>query len=227
MNTPFLKAMFAILAKDLRAEARSREQLGAMLLFSVLSVLIFSFALELNRVARLESISGVLWVTVVFASVLGLNRSMALEREYGNIDALLLSPISRNAIFAGKFLGNMLFALVVGLLLLPMMIVLYNLPIGSAWLLIFFLLVIGTWGICLTGTMLASMTVQARGGEALLPIALLPVALPILLAAVRATTSILNNGAVDDWGIWVGVILSIDVFYSVVCFGVFHYVVEE
>jgi heme exporter protein B len=224
-QTSLLKATWAVFRKDLRAEARTRELLGAMLLFALLSVLIFSFALELNRIARKEAISGVLWVTVTFASVLGLNRSMAQEREQGNIDALLLAPIPRSAIFLGKFLGNFIFALLVGLLLLPIMTILYNLTLISPLNLL--ILLIGTWGICVTGTLLSAMTVQARGGEALLPIALLPVALPILLSAVRATTGIFNDAPISDWGTWIGFIIAVDIFYSVVCFLAFEYVVAE
>src|SRR5690606_35456609 len=109
MTTSFLQAALAIAAKDLRAELRSRELVNSMVLFALLSILIFSFALELDRVARHEAIAGVLWVTIVFASILGLNRSMALEREQGGLNALLLAPISRAAIFCGKLAANYLF----------------------------------------------------------------------------------------------------------------------
>src|SRR5574338_1241472 len=126
MSTPFFQAVVAIIRKDLQAELRSRELVGSMGLFALLSVLVFSFALELDRVARSEAISGVLWVTVVFASILGLNRSLAMERDQGNLDAMLLAPIDRTAIFIGKFIGNFIFALTVGLLLLPLMTILYN-----------------------------------------------------------------------------------------------------
>lgn len=221
----FLGATRAILLKDLRAEWRSRELVGVMLLFALLSVLVFSFALELDRLARREAISGVLWVTVVFASVLGLNRSIAQERENGNIDALLLAPIPRSAIFAGKFLGNWLFSLVIGILLLPLMTVLYNITLVHVA--VVGVLLLGTWGICVTGTLLASMTIQTRVGEALLPIALLPIVLPLLLGTVRATTGILSDAPIADWGGWFGILLGIDLFYTAVCVVFFHVVVEE
>ena len=115
MKTPFITCVSAIVSKDLRAEIRSRELLSVMGLFALLSVLVFSFALELDRQAREEAVSGVLWVTLIFASMLGLNRSMALERDQGSLDAMLAAPVSRAAIFVGKLLGNFLFTAVVGL----------------------------------------------------------------------------------------------------------------
>src|SRR5690606_24435089 len=160
MNTPFWQAAFSITRKDLRAELRSRELVNTMGLFALLSVLIFSFALELDRVARQEAVSGVRCVTGVFASMHGLNRSMAVEREQGNLDALLMAPISRSAIFAGKLIGNFVFTLVVGLVLLPLMTVLYNVPLMQPWVVV--LLLLGIAGFATIGTLLATMTVQTR-----------------------------------------------------------------
>jgi heme exporter protein B len=225
MNTPFLQAVFAIIAKDLRAEIRSRELLSAMALFALLSVLIFSFALELDRLARQEAISGVLWVTIVYAIILGLNRSMAMEREQGTMNALLMAPIHRAAIFFGKLAGNFLFALLVGLILMPLMTVLYNISLVRPWMLV--LVVLGTLGFSTVGTLLAAMTAQTRAREALLPIIMLPVALPVLLAVVRASTSILNDAPLADWISWPQILLAVDVIYLVMCYLLFEYVIED
>lgn len=225
MKTPFLRVMLSIIRKDLLAELRSRELIGTMLMFALLSILIFSFALELDRIARQEAISGVLWVTIVFGSILGLNRSMAMERDNGNMDAMLLAPISRAAIFAGKFLGNLLFTLVVGLLMLPVMTILYNVTLVSPGVVL--VLVLGVFGFCSTGTLIAAMTVQTRAREALLPIAMLPVALPLLLSSVKVTTAILSGAAQDTWITWLQILLVIDIVYVVVCFLTFEFVIEE
>jgi heme exporter protein B len=225
MNTPFWQAALSITRKDLRAELRSRELVNTMGLFALLSVLIFSFALELDRVARQEAVSGVLWVTVVFASILGLNRSMAMEREQGSLDALLMAPISRTAIFAGKLLGNFLFTLIVGLLLLPLMSMLYNLPLVQAWMLL--VLLLGIAGFSTVGTLLATMTVQARARESLLPIVMLPLTLPVLLAVVRASTAILSNAPQEDWIAWPQILVVADVVYLTLCFLLFEYVIES
>lgn len=225
MNTPFFQAVLAILRKDLRTELRSRELVSSMGLFALLSVFIFSFALELDRIARQEAISGVLWVTVVFASILGLNRSLAMERDQGNLDAMLLAPVNRAAIFLGKLIGNYLFALAVGLLLLPVMTVLFNMPLLQPWLLL--ILFLGTLGFSTIGTLLATMTVQTRARESLLPIVMLPVALPVLLASVRASTNILTNAPIDDWIAWPQILVVVDIIYLVLCFLLFEYVIED
>lgn len=224
-TTPFVRTVFAIVAKDLRAELRSRELVSTMALFALLSILIFSFALELDRIARQEAISGVLWVTVVFASILGLNRSMAMEREAGNIDAMMLAPISRAAIFCGKLVGNFIFTLTVGLVLLPLMSVLYNASLLQAPLLL--VLLLGTVGFSTVGTLLATMTVQTRARESLLPIVMMPVALPLVLAAVRASTGILTGAPVEDWAAWPQILLVVNIIYLTMCLLLFDYVIEE
>lgn len=223
--THFGKATLAILRKDLRAEFRSRELLSLMGLFALLSVLIFSFALELDRIAREEAISGVLWVTVVFSSILGLNRSLSMERESGGIDALLMSPVGRGAIFAGKLISNWLFTLAISGFLLPLMTVLYNRSLLDIWVVI--VLVLGSGGFSIVGTLLSAMTTQTRARETLLPIIMLPTALPILVGAVRATTAILSEAPPQDWLAWPQILLTIDIIYWVLCFLLFAYVVED
>lgn len=225
MKTPFLKAVLSIVRKDIQIELRSRELVSSMGLFALLSILIFSFALELDRSARQEAISGVLWVTVVFASILGLNRSLAMERDQGNLDAMLLAPIDRVAIFFGKLAGNLVFALVVGLLLLPIMTILYNQNLLQPWLLV--VLLLGTFGFATVGTLLAMMTVQTRARESLLPIVMMPVALPVLLAAVRASTNILTETPIADWIAWPQILVVVDIIYLVACYLLFEYVIEE
>ncbi|KXK23629.1 MAG: heme exporter protein CcmB [Chloroflexi bacterium OLB15] len=225
MKTPFFAAMLAIFRKDTLAESRSRELIGAMGLFALLDVLIFSFALELNREARIESVSGVLWVTIVFASILGLNRSMAMERDQGNLDVLLLAPLPRSAIFAGKLLGNFLFTALVGLAVAFVITILFNVPLFNGWMLIALLL--GTAGFTIIGTLLAAMTAQTRARETLLPIVMLPVAVPLLLAAVRGTTYILNGAAQDEWLPWLSILTVLNIIFLVLGVVLFEFVVEE
>lgn len=225
MTTPFLKSVLAIVSKDLRSELRSRELLSSMALFALLSVLIFSFALELDRLARQEVVSGVLWVTIVFASVLGLNRSLAMEREHGNMSAMLLAPINRTVIFGGKLIGNYLFTLAVGLVLMFLMTFLYNISLLHPWLLL--IVVLGTLGFSTVGTLLATMTVQTRARESLLPIIMLPIVLPVLISVVRASTNILNEAPIEDWIAWPQILVVLDVIYLTMCFLLFEYVIEE
>lgn len=225
MKTPFFQAVWAIVRKDLRTELRSRELVGSMVLFTLLSIMIFSFALELDRIAREEAVSGVLWVTIVFASILGLNRSLAMERDQGNLDAMLLAPVHRSAIFVGKLAGNYVFTLIVGLVLLPLMTILFNRPVLQPWLLV--VMLIGILGFSTVGTLLATITVQTRARESLLPIMMLPVVLPVLLAAVRASTNILTAAPTEEWIAWPQIIVVVDIIYLTLCILLFEYVIEE
>lgn len=225
MKTGFSRTTLAILSKDLRAELRGRDLISTMILFALLSVLIFSFALELDRSARLEAVGGVLWVTVAFASLLGLNRSMASERELGNMDAMLVAPVFRAAILFGKLLGNFIFTLLVGLLLAFIMMLLYNINLLRLELLL--VLILGILGFASVGTLLAAMTVQTRAREALLPVVMLPMALPIILAVVRATTGILNDAPATEWLTYIQVSAAIDLIYLALCLLLFDFVVEE
>ncbi len=225
MTTPFFTVLIAILRKDLLAEARSREILGAMALFALLSVLVFSFALQLDQTARQEAVSGVLWVTVTFAVITGFNRSSAAERENNSFDAVMLAPVSRGAVYLGKTLSNFIFALTVGLVLLPLMTALYNVRLvhwGAA-----LTLFLGVLGLAVSGTLLSMMTVQTRTRETLLPIVMLPVALPLLLAAVNATTPIINEAPPADWVGWVQLVGALDVIYLALCYLLFDFVIEE
>lgn len=225
MKTPFFQVVMTIVRKDLRAEFRTRELVNSMVLFAFLSILVFSFALQLDRSAQRNVISGVLWVTIIFASMLGLNRSMAMEREQGNLDAMLLSPVDRQAIFLGKLIGNFLFTGTVGVLLIPMMAILFTLPLITPGL--YMILILGTLGFSTIGTLLAAMTVQTRARESLLPIVMMPVALPLLLTAVQASIALLNKSPIAEWLSWQQILAVIDIIYFVLCYLTFEYVIEE
>lgn len=224
MKTPFFKVVFAIIRKDLRAELRSRDLVGAMGLFALLSVLIFSFALELDNIARQSVVTGVLWVTIVFSSILGLNRSLAQEQDQGNMYAMLLAPIDRNAIYFGKMVGNFLFTVIIGLILLPVMTVLYNITLTQLELVA--TLIFGVLGISIVGTLLATMTVQTRARETLLPIVMLPIILPILIAVIRASSGIISGNTTDSWTSWLQLVIFIDVIYATLSFLLFAYIIE-
>ena len=223
--TPYLRVVGAIAWKDLRAEIRSRELINAMILFTLMTVLIFSLALELDKEARQTTVAGVLWVTVIFAGILGLGRSLASEKDRGSLDALLLAPIDRSALFFGKMLGNLLFVLVVALVLIVLLTVLFNVSLFEPRLLL--VLGLGTLGFTTVGTLLSSMSVHARAREAMLPILLMPVVLPVLISAVRASTAILEEMPRADWLPWIQLLAVADVMFLVGAYVLFDYVVEE
>lgn len=223
--TPFFKAVMAITRKDLSAEWRSRELFTAMLVFSLLVILIFNFALDLNPRIQQEVSAGVLWATFVFAGTLGLNRSMAVEKDRGCLDGLLLAPVDRAAIYFGKVLANLVFMFIVELIVLPVYSILYNINLFRPGLLLVILL--GSIGYTVVGTLLSSMAVQTRTRDVLLPILLFPVVLPVLISAVRASTFFLQGQSMDL--IWpnLNLLIAFDVIYTAVAYMVFDFVVEE
>ncbi|MFZ4814468.1 MAG: heme exporter protein CcmB [Phototrophicaceae bacterium] len=224
MRTPFWQVLSAVFRKDLLTERRGRELLSAMGLFALLSVLVFSFALQLDLTSRREAVAGILWVTVTFAVIIGFSRGSATERENGSFEAILIAPIPRTALYLGKFLANALFAALVGSILLPLMNVLYNVRLVNtgAW----GVLLLGVIGLAATGTLLATMTVQTRSRETLLPIVMLPVTLPLLLAAVTATNAIITNSPTSDWVGWLGLLAALDGMYIALGVLLFDYVIE-
>jgi heme exporter protein B len=221
----FLRAVAAITWKDLAAELRSRELLSAMLVFSLLVILIFNFALELDIATRRSVTAGVLWTTFAFAGTLGLNRSMAVEKDRGCLDGLLLAPVDRSAIYFGKVLSNLAFMLIVEAIVLPVYSILYNLNLFQPGLLLVILL--GSIGYTAVGTLLSSMAVQTRTRDVLLPILLFPVAVPILIAAVKASGGYLTGAGMDGILPWLNLLIAYDVIFIAIAFMVFDYVVEE
>jgi heme exporter protein B len=221
----YLRSVFAIVWKDLAAELRSRELLGAMLVFALLVILIFNFALELS-IRTMETVtSGVLWVTFTFAGTLGLNRSMAIEKDRGCLDGLLLAPVDRSALYFGKMLGNLIFMFIVEAIVLPIFSLLYNVNLFEPRLLVVILL--GSLGYAAVGTLLASMSVQARTRDVLLPILLFPIVLPIVVAAVKASNNILLGFEMAEIWPWLNILIAYDVIFIAVAFMVFDFVVEE
>jgi len=221
----FWKAIAAIAWKDLAAELRSRELLSAMLVFSLLVILIFNFALELDIATRRTVTSGVLWTTFAFAGTLGLNRSMAVEKDRGCLDGLLLAPVDRSAIYFGKVISNLAFMLIVEAIVLPIYSVLYNVNLFQPGLLLVILL--GSVGYVAVGTLLSSMAVQTRTRDVLLPILLFPVVVPILIAAVKASGGYLTGANMDEILPWLNLLIAYDVIFTAIAFMVFDYVVEE
>ena len=225
MVRDFMRALLAVIWKDLRAELRSREMLSAMLVFALLVIFIFNFALELDVKARSTITAGVLWVTFIFAGQLGLNRSMAIEKDRGCLDGLLLAPVDRTAIYFGKMLSNLVFMLIVAAIVLPVYSILYNTNLFNPGLLA--IVFLGSLGYVSVGTLLAAMTVQARTRDILLPILLFPVVIPILVAAVKASEGFLAGTPYAEMSYWVNLIIVFDVVFTSVAFMVFEYIVQE
>ena len=221
----YFQTISAVVWKDLRAEFRSWELISAMLVFSLLVILIFNFALELDVKTRQSVTAGVLWATFAFAGTLGLNRSMAIEKDRGCLDGLLLAPVDRSAIYFGKFISNLAFMLIVEAIVLPVYSVLYNTNLFQPGLL--FVILLGSIGYTAIGTLLAAMSVQTRTRDILLPILLFPVAFAVLLAAVKASGGFLENSTFAEVLFPINLLITYDVIFIAASFMLFDNIVEE
>jgi heme exporter protein B len=199
--------------------------LSAMLVFSVLSMLIFSFALDLRGATARAAAPGVLWATVAFAGTLGLNRSLTREQLTGCLDGLLLAPVDRSAIYFGKALGNLFFMAVVEVFLLPLFSALFDVPLLRPGVLL--VAALGTTGYAAVGTLLATIAVNTRAREVMLPVLLLPLAVPALIAAVQATGGLVAGETLSRVGSWIRLLVVYDLLIVAVSLLTFGYLVEE
>lgn len=219
----FFEQTLAILWKDVRYELRSKQTWIGMGLFAIIVLVIFNFAFDL-RVDNIAAVApGALWVAFVFASILGLGRTIAAEREKGSLDRLLLCPVDRKAIYLAKLLGNVLFIGVVELVALPIFSVLFNVPLFVGALIPIVLL--GTLGIASVGTLFSAMAAATSARELLLPILIFPLIVPVVIGAVRATGSLLIT--VSNEPPWLGLIAAFDIIFLSLSMLMFEYVIEE
>lgn len=221
----FLRKVWAIVVKDMGVELHTREMVSAMLVFSVLALLVFSFALDLRGTVARAAAPGVLWATVAFAGTLGLSRSLAREQQSGCMDGLLLAPMDRSAIFFGKAIGNLILMGIVEVALLPLFSALFDVPLLQGGVLV--VMALGTVGYAAVGTLLAAIAVNTRAREVMLPILLLPLATPALIAAVQATGGLVEGGTLAEVGGWVRLLVAYDLIVVAVAMVTFGYVVEE
>nr|HET6904435.1 heme exporter protein CcmB [Ktedonobacteraceae bacterium] len=219
----FLEQVMAILWKDVRYELRSKQMWTGMGLFAILVLVIFNFAFDLRVDNKAAVAPGALWVAFVFASMLGLGRTIAAEREKGSMDRLLLCPVDRKAIYLAKLLGNMLFIGVVEIVALPIFAALFDIPLFVGVFLPVVLL--GTLGIAAVGTLFSAMAAATRARELLLPILVFPLIVPIVIGAVRVTGSLMVPAANEPP--WLGLIAAFDIIFLSVSMLTFEYVVEE
>ncbi|MGQ9490040.1 MAG: heme exporter protein CcmB [Anaerolineae bacterium] len=221
----FWRAVAAIIWKDIRAELRTKDIFSSMFVFALLAVIVFNFAFEL-RVPSMKMVApGIVWVAVSFAGTLGLNRAFVIEQDKGSLAGLLLAPVDRSAIYFGKMLGNLLFIVVVEVILLPLVMVFFNLSLLT-WehLLAIFL---GTFGLAAVGTIFSAIAVNTRAREVMLPILLFPVLLPVLIAGVKLTGGLLDGEALASMSNWLRLIVLYNIGFTVLAYLTFGFVVEE
>lgn len=221
----YLHAIWQIFRKDIQVEWRGRQGVPVMLVFALMIVFLFNFALQLSPDLQAGLASGLLWVTLAFASTLGLNRSISLESENQALDGLLLAPVDRSAVFFGKTLGNFCFTTLVGLILLPVFSLFYAQNMLT-WSLVLVML-LGLSAYTSLGTLLSALSIQSRTRDVLLPVLLYPLALPILIAAVEASRGILSGQALGDQSSWLFLLLAGSLVFNAAGLLFFETILEE
>ncbi|HUF41391.1 MAG TPA: heme exporter protein CcmB [Verrucomicrobiae bacterium] len=223
----FLKQAGLILWKDLRLELRRRESLLTMFFFGALLLFVFHFSFDLapDRVADLAP--GLLWLAFLFTGTLGLAQLFQSERENHCLEALLLSPLDRGALFLAKTSFNLVLMVLVEIVVIPLFWILFNLPAWNLLPKLFIVVGLGTIGFCVLGTILSALTFRARARELLLPLVLFPLMIPVILATVRCMESVLRTGALGDAMPWLRLLLGFDVIFLTVGLLIFDRVIEN
>jgi len=211
----FLRQSLTIASKDLRSELRTKEALNASVAFALVILLLFSFAFEPTEVETRQISGGLLWLVFAFAGALILNRSFARELANDCLDALVAAPISGAALFLGKALANLALLLAVELVCLPVFGVFYNVPWTLQFWPLMLVVLLGTWGLTVVGTMFSALTVNLRLRELMLPMLVYPIMVPGLLAAVQLTTPlVMGQPLAGDLIPWLRLLIAFDVIFT-------------
>ena len=213
----FFKQAWTIAAKDLRTELRNREAVSAALSFTLVVILLFSFAFDPVSNPDIRDLSGgLLWIAYLFSGVLLLNRSFARESSNDCIEALVSSPVSGGALFIGKAVSSCLLLLVLELASLPLFGMFYLMDWTRDFPMLLLVLVLGSWGFTVIGTLFSAVTANNRLRELMLPLLVFPMALPALIACVQLTTVILLGDPMGDSIAWLRLLIGFDIIFTLV-----------
>jgi heme exporter protein B len=221
----FIAKALAITRKDIMSEMRTKEIIFSALLFALLVIVTFNFAFSAGQDVLFIVAPGMLWVTFTFAGMLSLNRAFIPEKEENCLEGLMVAPIGREVIYVGKMLGSLLFMIIIEIIALPVFALLFNLPVFSLQLVTVTFL--ATVGFVAVGTLFSALAVNTKAREMVLPILFLPVVVPIIIGAVKASGLALAG---EPWGAlasWLQLIGAFDAIFLVVSFWVFNFVLEE
>jgi heme exporter protein B len=220
------RAATTILLKEVRAEFRARELLNTTFVFALVVVVMFSFAFDPTAAESRRFGPGLLWIALLFAGSLMLQPSFAREHANDTLDALCLAPVSPFAILLGKILANVIFLGACEVLLLPIFAVFYNVALVPVLGRLVFVLGLGTFGLAVTGTVFSAVAAQARMRELLLPLLLLPVLVPLLLASVEATAGLLSDTP-ELQTTWIELLVGFDVMFFTVSWLLSDFLLQE
>jgi heme exporter protein B len=222
----FLSQIFLLLRKDLLLELRRRESLLTMFFFGTLLLFVFHFSFDLapDRVA--EMAPALLWLAFLFTGTLGLAQLFEAERGNHCLEALLLSPMDRGALFLAKTAFNFILMVLVEIVVIPLFWILFNLRSWDVVPSLFLVTLLGTVGFCVLGTLLSAVTLKARARELLLPLVLFPLMIPVILGTIRCMETILRAGELGDALPWLRLLVGFDVIFLTVGVLIFDWVIE-
>jgi heme exporter protein B len=213
----FFRQVMVIAAKDLRAELRTKEAINGSLAFSLVILLLFSFAFDPTGDTTREISGGLLWIVFAFAGTLILNRSFARELPNDCLDALIAAPISGAALFLGKAIANYLLLLAMELVSLPIFGIFYNVRWTQRFPELLLVLLLGTWALTVLGTMTSALTVNIRLREVMLPLLTYPVLVPALMGAMQLTMALIAGTPINSENVmWLKMLVGFDVIYTAV-----------
>ncbi|MBI1954800.1 MAG: heme exporter protein CcmB [Acidobacteria bacterium] len=221
-------ASFIILRKDLRVEFRTKEVFNSSVVFALLVIVTFSMAFEPTSQQAREFSGGLLWIAFSFAAMLALSRTFAREVPNDCLQGLQMAPISPAAVYLGKLFSNIFFLGLLEVLLVPLFAVFYNVSIWREIPQLLLIVLLGSWGLAAIGTTFAALTTTIRLREMMLPVLLFPVAIPLILSLVEATTAALRAGdSIVNPGIWLRIAFGFDVIFTLLSLYLFEYILEE
>ena len=227
MRPPLLSTTWLIARKDLAIEFRTRTAFLAVLVFAVLGVAIFYFAWDATAVPAIDLAPGVLWVIFTFSGLLSLQRSFGVEQSDRAMDALLLAPIDREAIFLGKALANLLFVAGIQAVTIPAVALLYNLPMGRTLPILFAIALLAAVGLVAVGTLFSAMAANTRLAELLLPMLSLPFFVPVVYAAAQSTSLLLVGRPTAEAWPFLKLLIAFDLVFLTACTLAFPFTLEE
>jgi len=237
----FLRKTWIVARKDLRIEMRARETVPPMLAFAFTVTILLAFALPpvttlrapldtpLGAVLVADVVGGFLWVTILFAGLIGFARSFELERVDGALDSLLLVPLDRSGLFAAKALVNLVYLVAVEIFLVPAFGIMFAANLGTGWIVLIFVMVLADVGFVMVGTLFSALAAQTRSRELMLPVLALPVLVPLFIAAVALTSDVFGGAGLEEVAArgWFGILVAFDVLFLVTGALTFEFAVDQ
>lgn len=223
----FLSRVRAIVWKDLTHELRSKETLISMCVFSFLVIIIFNFAFPpgMGDVDRI--IPGILWVAFIFSGLVGMGRSFGVEKDKGSLEGLLLCPVERGTIYVGKMASNFIFMVIMEAFTLVIFAVLFNVDLLSILIPLSLIILLGTLGFTVVGTIFSAMSANTRARDVMLSMLFFPIAVPLIIALIKATGKILDGKSLAEISSWLKILVAFDLAFIFVSYLAFEFVVEE